>query len=736
MSDVKLNDPTLPVDLAPLSLDKPELITATFAKEKVNFVFGLDGKLVVSVFNAEDDVDPAHVFGKKDIADIPFDAASAWLKYAGTSNIKLTSGLNIKSAGFEIDTAAGLQSYVYRKHGASELLAEAQRNDLLSLKTIFSKEQIKTLEINEAVGLEFSGKLSASIKLSWADVWTTGFKGLTELLDSAELVKIKFGPEASISTTVQVGDSFQTQIIKKGANQYLLRIKRNQSKIKTFSFAASITVMIDNPEIITTHLENILEDLLEVNYDKVNKIVSKTVNTLTEEDVILLEAIAARLGWIDTDILTKLKTELADLKVKFNDRIGEAVRTKVTAGFAYDYLRSSENDTIFSATLNEEALDQFHLDILKANTKVLIDHVLINPKSAILKKVVFLSVDIKKQQHSRGFTIGLGNWVAGDKTTASMTVTKRQSEEGMQVNYDGRRSFEDKVGKSKRRWRVDFNAGMSKISNQRLPLANEFDYSLYLNYEWEEKKFNSRDLASFLDFCRVWNIINEGQFHALLGKLDKELKNASALTYACHNTYPSDVFISIINTIATATDAVAHADFYLSLGASLPYWEPFSIRMDPDKRAVHYAAAWKEFLLTESIIPEEIAYQHLKKVDKSLAEKEYDYKPNGLINFNAFAFNAKSNPGIVKNFRAFREGIIELSKAIDPKSLVVHEPVINLAFQKIENLWRHPILIKAFGDYLIRVSNHSSLLLTNAVFTGELRYTIKNKEQVIIIGKS
>lgn len=734
MSNKKLNDPTLPIDLEPLTWEKPELIEETIANKKVSFVLGADAKVGVSVFNAESDTDPSEVFGKAPDALIPFSTSNAWLKYAATCNIKVKGGLDIKSVGFEMDLAAGLEAYVYRKHGATELLKEAQASDLQSVKTIFSKAHIKELAIDEAVGLEFAGKLGASISVLWSDVWSSQLSVLADLLDTNELIKLKVGPEASIKASIQIADTFRTQVVKKSAQKYQLLIKRNQSKKWTAGIALEVGIEIENPEVITNRLDALFEEVFEVNFTRLKELVKKKA-ALTDAEKLIIKTIADRLGWKEETAFAQLKEKLDSLNQNLRTKVEEAITTKVKAGFKYEYLRVSEREDLFSATLSEAGLEEFHLDLLRANVSPLIAHTLQQPVSNLLSDVKFLRKDIKKRERSSGFSLGFGSWVATNQNKVSMVQTTRTTEKGIQVGYQGQRSYEDGVGSSKRKWFVDFNAEMPHISNQpSTPLASEFDYSLYLQYEWTEKKFKPANVDSFLDLCRLWNVISEGQWPALKAQLERDLDSASAITYACTATYPHELFRVMVAAMGNTTAQLDQV-FYQALGAALPYWAPYPIRMDIEKKALRYAPVWKEFIETESDLPQEIAAECLKEFDKVLAEKERNYAPNGVINFDSFAFAAKHNAQTRRRWKSFCTGVQELSKAIDRQAIQLHDPVINNAFQKMEDLWLFPHHVKAFGNYLVRIADQYPLR-TQAVNTARVSYTKKDKEQVLIIGKT
>lgn len=574
MSKQKLNDPTIPVELDPIEWDKPELINETIEGKKVSFVLGTNAKLGVSVFNSENDKDPSEVFGKETDALLPFNSANVWLKYSASCSIKVNGGLDIKSIGFEMDLAAGLEAYVYRKHSATEFLEDARTSDLLSIKTIFAKDQIRNLAIDEAVGLEFAGKLGASVSVSWSDVWSSQLSALSDLLDSNELIKIKIGPEASIKTSIQLEDAFRTQVVKKGTNTYRLLIKRNQSKKWTTALSLSVGIKIENPEVITDRLDALFEEVFEVNYTKLKELVKKKEGSLSDTEKLIIKAIADRLGWKEGGAFELLKGKIDELYEKLHSKVEEAVKTKVEAGFKYEYLRVTEREDLFSATLTDAGLDRFHLDILRGNISPLIAHTLDQSKPSLLSDVKFLRKDIKKRERASGFSLGFGDWVASNQDRISMVQTTRTTEKGVQISYKGLRSYEDGVGNSKRKWFVDFNAEMPKVSNQRAtPLANEFDYSLYLHYEWTEKKFKPKNLDSFLDLCRLWNVVSEGQWPALSKQLQRELEQASTITYACKSTYPQELFRVLVAAMSSASSQLDEL-FYLSLGAALPYWPP------------------------------------------------------------------------------------------------------------------------------------------------------------------
>ncbi len=218
-------------------------------------------------------------------------------------------------------------------------------------------------------------------------------------------------------------------------------------------------------------------------------------------------------------------------------------------------------------------------------------------------------------------------------------------------------------------------------------------------------------------------------------ELGEELKKSKQITFSVHNTYPASLFEMMIIGIGAASSVLDDL-FYLSLGAALPYWPEFSIRTDPDKRAQCYGPAWKEYEETGSDSPHQVAFAHLKKADKKLAEEEFDYKPNGFINFKAFAYIARSNPQSLSRWKAFRQGASLLARAIDPATLQPHSPVIKTAFEKMEDLWCFPYHVRAFGNLLGRIATHYPLHAQEAVRTGEIRYTKDDKELVIIVGKS
>ncbi|HYF68415.1 MAG TPA: hypothetical protein VD884_09770 [Ohtaekwangia sp.] len=729
----KLNDPTLPLNLDAVVLDNPSLVSEALEDDTINFVFGADSKLNVSLFNAEIDADMDEVFGGKE-ALIPFNPANAWLKYEGDANIKLSSGGAIRSIGFDVDAKAGLKSYVYRIHSASEQVAKAIADDISPLKTIFSRDDIKGLKNNEAVALQFYGAITTLLEVSWSDVWSTGFSTLTGLLDNAELVKLKFGPEVSVKAKVKVEDNFKVLIVKKDHEKYWVRLKRDYANSRSVGAALSVAVSIENPKVVISQIETIFKDILEVSYGQLEKIAAKTEDALLPADVIVIRALADRLGWQKGDLFARLQKELEDLKEKWIEKIAAAVNTKIKAGFSYAYLRVREKEDVFSASLTSKAIDKFYFDLLKGNVGKLTDFHIKNPASSLLNDVTFLMKDVRKRERSWGFSLGVGDFVASDNHKVALRTVQRKTEKGQQISYEGRRTYEETLGKEKVSWKIDFNASMPLVSNYATPLASEFDYSLYLNFEWQSKKFRSEDLTRFLDLCRTWNIINEGQFLSLRETLSADLKGAKDLTFSCHCTYPSTLFKAII--MGMGNDKVAIDDvWYSGLAAALPYWEPFTVRMQPDIRARYYAGIWKEFLETESVLPHEIAYQRLKKVDKKLAEQEYDYRPNGFINFKSFAFIANANPQAFRRWKAFREGMSLLKEAIDQKAMQRHTPVIEKAFEKLEDLWFFSHHVIAFGNLLTRVGMDIPIQFREASLAGEIQYELHEK-QTIMLGKS
>lgn len=736
----ELTNKELPVSLGEYTLDKPELIEKKLKQDKLIFSFGVTGKAELSIFNDANDFDPQtpdEVLGMPP-AIVPFDKNKTWLKYVTSVGIKTESGLEVEQLGFSISDKRSVYSSVYRVHAPSEIVGEAILRDLASPKTIFSDKHIQALAVGEAVTFNLAGTLEASLKITWSDIFSANLKALGELLNQQKLFKIKIGAEASASFSVKVEDSFEVKIARQSKSVLILNISKTKSRAKTGSVGLKVGAEFENNADIEKVLSSLIEGIFDTTENKLKNLINKKVSELTTKDTDELKRIADRLGILqDGSILTKVKEKYDELQTTLKDKIKELAQLKVSAGFAYDYSRIKTGYVLLEAKITDEGISRFHTDILKRDAKPLILSVL--NQEGILTDAKFVQNEITEKIHSSGFSIGFGKWTASNKKKIAIKEEEQLNEKGdYKLAYEGKRSYSEKAGGDSVQWKIDLDAEMKTFSPHPVPYANEFDYGLYLNKEWVEKRVTMSEVERITDQAAVWGILPEGAVEIEAEKIYEVIKDARNVTYSCEMKIASLAFEPMLPALVSASQSTTM--MATALAKAMPRWANYAVRSNITLRTQYYSQLWKAYLADGSN-PEEntqlladAAYRLLKKVDPDLAEAERDYR-HGVTKPQAFGFILNVNPRTYLSQQRLTSGFQRLLDGNSANSTKLHNTVIPKAFDEIEDFWRHSHHFNTLIALIAMIAESSPLLQQYIERTAVIKYKSENgKEMAMLIG--
>ena len=140
----------------------------------------MHGSLGLRAFNSPDDADEDGILGEPADA-LPLDGLPpqitlapdvAYLKYRAAAGIKAAAaGKTVADLGFTIDTEIGLVLADYHRHTRTVTTRDAFLEDITQLRTSLRVDDVVGLQPGEAVSQQVVGRLSATVELSWSDVF-------------------------------------------------------------------------------------------------------------------------------------------------------------------------------------------------------------------------------------------------------------------------------------------------------------------------------------------------------------------------------------------------------------------------------------------------------------------------------------------------------------------------------------------------------------------------------------
>lgn len=736
----QLGDKTLPTKLGDYEFEQ-KLIDVPAGDDKVQFAFGIEAKPEAFLFNDANDFDPKNpddVLGPNSL--IAFTPGSAWLKYSALAGIKTESGIEVEKLGFNFGGKGSVISTSYSKHGLNETVKDAILHNVTNFKSIFDRDQIKSLEADEAVTFTLKGSLQASVKLKWSDTFSGSLSALGELINQNQLFKIKVGAEAFASYKITITDDFTAKIICKQKGQYGIYISKSVCTNQVGSVGAKVGAEFEDKADIAKAIGHLIEGYFGMAENEIEALVEKAEEALSKKEKEALQAIGEKLGWLEEnfDLVKKLKEEYENLKKKIGEKIEEWATIKVSVAFTYDYNRISTRATLLEAETNDAGIDRFHLPILKMNADALIQSHQNN--EGILSNVKFNKTDVKEVIHSTGFSLGIGKWTAGSSKKISIKTEEQEDQSGFKkISYQGNRYYAEEAFGDGVNWKIDLNAQMSAFSQNKVPFANEFDYGFYVGYEWKENKLNFNECAHFTDLAAIWGIIPVEKIESEAQRLADELKTRRNIKLSCEIKVKAEAFEMILPGLAKSSK---RQDFIaVALGKSMPRWGDYKTRKDIALRTQVYSALWKSYLSelddphpTTQLYADE-AYRALRNTDKDLAEAELNYK-EGVFKPYSFGSTININKNTYLAATKLADGFSLLASGNDPRSTLVHNKVIPAAFDSIEDFWRFPHHIKTLGTLLALVLDGYPTLKPFVDRTATIQYkNEQGKEMVIVIGR-
>ena len=572
-------------------------------------------KLNVQVLNRADDRDADAVFGSGDSAHIAYATQSAWLKYTLTAKAEAKVPISLLKLGGAADVALS----DYRKHAAGDSAWGAVTQDLSAPRTLLELDDVKALQAGEALAMELGGALTAAVSFSWSDLLATKLLDVVSELPIA--VKLSSGLKATAA--VKVTDQFSVVISRTLDGRFRFAVKKARSRSHTYGIEVSVGAEAGATDVAAQLLAQLPSDA------------------------------AAKVG--DTLV----------------NRLEKAVRWKAATGFAYEYARINENESIADfILLDDSRLAGDHALVLTGDFAQVADALRRDPQSRTL--VRYLNESTLTRRSSFGFSLGIGKWALTTKLASSFRMTTRTSLDGFKLmTAQGTRQYEEKrIPHNDFEWVVDLKAQMTDFKEK--PTSLDFDYGLHLLATIERGAISEEDLARIVDFAAMWGVQTPplGEFAEAIGR---------------EGTLRVQLLLEREELLAAFADDVDLASWAAPLAVAMPYDSTFQERNTYEARRDVYGAAWEAWLTGARPAP--------LRLHSGLATPEEQGKPG------SFAWTAgEGHPHLRQNLEAFARG----AKRLHALMTTAQPPAaISDAYDSLSALWSQRLYVAALGYWLV-----------------------------------
>lgn len=585
-----------------------------------NFVLAPSASLAVRVLNRPEDRDDDAVFGQNDVAHIPFALQSAWVKY----KVRAQAAAKIAFADHGGGDSGEIALSDYRLHSATDSAWSAVTDDLRSPRTVLELDDVRKLKPGEALAMEVGGALTASVEFSWSDVLAAK---LPEILDGLSPVTVKLRSGLTTSASVKVTDQFSIVISRTGEGRFRFAVKKAAAASNRFDIEVAAGIDVSGAAGVDAVLDAIFADAPDV---------------------------------------------LDPIRAQVRKRLVAAVRWKASTGFAYEYARIDEKDSIADyILLDEDLLAHDHAVVLGGDFSKITEALRADPGARRLVRYLNDSTLIRRS--SFGFTLGIGKWAVKTQDSSAFRKTTRMSLDGAfkLITCSGARKYdEENVPGNDFEWTVDLKAQMNEFL--AAPSTRDFEYGLHLLLTLERSAIGMDDLERMVDLAAMWDVCvpQIGDFADAIGR--KGSLRVQLL-------FDHD---ALEKAVAHAGDAATWA---APLAMAMPFMSTFPERRTFAARRSTYTNVWQQWLHTGETAD--------IRVNSGLTLFE---RHGGA---GSFAWCAgPGHPQLRRRLDAFLSGVRQLHAAMTTPQA---PSKIGDAYDALQQFWSQRLYVAAAGRWLL-----------------------------------
>lgn len=653
----------------------------------------------------------------------------AWLKYRFEADFDVSAQATGSFVGFKIDNSYKAVFTDIHVHSPHDQGTTAITQDVPELRFTADPGALAELKPNEAISYEVRGELSASVTLSWSDIFSSNLAALSQLLKSTKMLAIQVTLGASVSLDVGLIDDFIVVFSGQQNGQVRVAVKKSKSRSIDVTADVGAKAQISDASALEDAVNQILKSIIGQPEAIVDAILAKaSLDDLSASEKDIINYIAQEFGWAQTVMQTiaGIRQQWNTLKGDVSNAIKEIAETKVSAGFSYEYSRVKLEDTLLEAIFDVPTAQTFHNDLMLCDVRGIVHYLASNPGDVIN----YLNQQTITRQQAWGFTLGIGAWKLGGKDQRTLTSTIQTDITGnnLRIAFDGVRSYSDQVGSSTDTWLSDFNAAMPGFA--AAPTAADFKYGLHFHFDWTFV-LDEDSLRQRLDYAVLWQAIGlGGPIQDVQTIVDKYRPLFGKATQLAVDLTIND---GELRQLLPTTDAPDKDRAAAALASAMPYWSDFRSRLYPEARQLCYQGAWKSYLnnpdgdLIEDYA--RTAAQNINNVASQyptllpdadlLAERELDASLENIdtLDLETFAGQIHADgltadddySGISQDWQNFWNGLRTLNKAVETQPAGPYT-VINDVFGKVSQFWDQSLYVRAVGAYLVTLAADKNIL--------------------------
>jgi len=628
----------------------------------------------VELFNSENDRDKAHgVIGrlpKRKVSGnirwyplIDVGKSGAWLKYTTSAKIRHSAGNSL--LGLKGDAEA--DHFYYHKHRRNKLLGTAIAQDLVQQKFAFSYHDVLSLDVSEAAGLASEGKVQLALRFDWNDILASGITRLAALLNSSETVAIQLSGRAGVEFKVSVEGGFKLVFLGLGDGDFRVALSQSDAAVFKAGLKTKFVVGFARPSEVEDILDEVVAGLLGVSPASliagIDALKQKTsFEQFSGLEQALLESLADRLGF---DESLHSREEALDLLDGFQKKVSSAIRdiakTRVEAGFVYEYSRLETHASLYEGDFTQAALSRLYPDILAGNFHRILADADNYPGEITTRR--FLNERSLLIRHATGFSLGAGHWsLSGKESTVFKFVTQVNAEKAVRHSLLGSRKYEGKYFGPHESTFLDFKAGMPDfLPDGQDATARDFRFGLSLTLTDGRAYTSNRRLKAFLDSGLLCGVGPEGDLDRLTalvrstfgnrktrGKIALRLKHKAVLGFSEWLTLRSTAELGRI------------------MARGMEYRDSYPLLRLVTGRQVVYGTFWQTALrrrLRNAGSASRFALKQLQPLDSSLYWSEKQALRGRNRDPATIYVLFRRNPDLLRDFQAMRDAFSGLHSA-------------------------------------------------------------------------
>ncbi len=622
---------------------------------------------------------------------IPFEDLAddhTWLKYRLSGELHLRGAGELSSVGLNLQAGKEVVFSDYRIHDRGGSVSQALEADLRRPRFALSLADVLRLGKGEALAFASRGTLAASATLSWADVVTGGLGGLSRALGLPPgVLGLRLDLSASVSARLSVTDDFRVVFSRRRrasqGREFGVAVVKMDAREAAARVAVGAQLRMENPQAFQALVGQLLEQRLGSTMTKVEKLLGRTQEAdLDKTEKNLLKKLEDELM---ASGLKAVRDAVEELREKAAAELKKLAESRLSAGFTYEYTRTETGTVLVEATLTEDALEEFHDELVDGDVSRLVELADHSPSVALERYRLE-----KRIADRRAWGFSLGSTMSGQDVRETELVVQEAilpaDEAGVRrskrVGYRGSLEYQGKwpdlaKGKSTWRWRGDLSAQMPGFSANLNPTLADFDFGLALLFDWSFTKSGEKALLPCLDAAALWGAIPDDRktiedeiqrFKSLEGK-PVELRLELVVDHS-----------ALVGLLPLSSSEMKYsmADLAAALAAAMPYRQD-DMRSSPATRRKAYKGLWEKAL--DEVADEhqghlssnrnlQFAKDYASKAQSSLSahfKQEAAQEGNERIwrDFMwTFGGMVTINPFPLKSWRKFLQGFAQLTQGV------------------------------------------------------------------------